>query len=275
MTKRKKHEGHVNHERWLVSYADFITLMFAFFVVLYSSSQVDQRKISKLAAAIQAAFQELGLFDFASHRPPLDAAHPAPLETHQPLTLEPSRELQQRLLSSLSPPERQRLQQIRKTLEQALAEEIKRHAVAIEERREGVVISLLEVGFYEPGSATLRPSAEPVVHRIAKLLQPLPEPLRIEGHTDNVPIHNSRFASNWELSTARATEMIKLFITRYGFAPQRLSAAGYAEFHPVASNATPEGRAKNRRVDIVILARSEDFTATDEPLDPARRAKTP
>jgi chemotaxis protein MotB len=272
--KRGHSGGHVNHERWLVSYADFITLMFAFFVVLYSSSQVDQRKISKLAAAIQAAFQELGLFDFSSHRPPLDVIHPAPLEQHQPMNLEPPTGMAQRLPLTLEP-DRTRLRALRQELELALAEEIRRHTVAIEQRREGIVISLREVGFYDSGSAVLRPTSEPIVHRLANLLRPLPEPIRIEGHTDNVPIHNSRFASNWELSTARATEMVRLFITRYGFRPERLSAAGYGEYHPVASNATPEGRAKNRRVDIVILTHAGDFTATPAGPAPGEPAREP
>jgi chemotaxis protein MotB len=109
------------------------------------------------------------------------------------------------------------------------------------------------MGFYDSGSATMLPSAMNAVDRLAGVLAPRTESLRIEGHTDNLPIHNSHFPSNWELSTARATELVQLFIFRYHMMPSRLSAAGYAEFHPVDSNATPEGRAHNRRIDIVIL----------------------
>jgi chemotaxis protein MotB len=115
------------------------------------------------------------------------------------------------------------------------------------------VISLREIAFYDSGSATLLASGLPTVARIARILAPRREFIRIEGHTDNVPIHNSAFRSNWQLSVARASNMVDLFISDFGFAPQRLSAAGYSEYHPVASNDTAEGRAQNRRVDIVVL----------------------
>jgi chemotaxis protein MotB len=123
----------------------------------------------------------------------------------------------------------------------------------IKARREGLVVSLREIGFYESGSSALRPSSRDAIDRLAAILESRTESLRIEGHTDNVPIHTSHFASNWELSTARASDLIKELVDRYHFDPQRLSAAGYAEFHPVAPNDTAEGRAHNRRVDIVIL----------------------
>jgi chemotaxis protein MotB len=109
------------------------------------------------------------------------------------------------------------------------------------------------VGFFDSGSAKVKLKSEPSVARIAKVLGAGSYYIRIEGHTDNVPIHTERFASNWELSTARATEMAKLFITRFEFPPERLSAAGFAEFHPVATNQTMEGRALNRRVDIIVV----------------------
>jgi chemotaxis protein MotB len=133
-----------------------------------------------------------------------------------------------------------------------LAGEISRGEVAIKAGREGLVVSLREVGFFDSGSAEVKLKSEPSVARIAKVLAAGPYQVRIEGHTDNVPIHTERFASNWELSTARATEMAKLFITKFEFPPDRLSAAGYAEYHPAAPNATAEGRALNRRVDIVV-----------------------
>jgi chemotaxis protein MotB len=115
------------------------------------------------------------------------------------------------------------------------------------------VVSLREIGFYESGAANLRPSSKGSIDRLAAVLRNYTEGLRIEGHSDNQPIHNARFDSNWELSTARAADLVKLFITQYRFDPFRLSAAGYAEFRPVSPNNTPEGRARNRRVDVVIL----------------------
>jgi chemotaxis protein MotB len=145
------------------------------------------------------------------------------------------------------------MKNVQNELEKALAEEIKNKIVNVKLTREGVVVSLREVGFFESGAATMRASSKDSIDRLAAILAGRLEFLRIEGHTDNVPIHNKRFDSNWELSSARATEMIKLFVERYRIEPVRLSAAGYAEFHPVSQNDTPEGRAQNRRVDIVIL----------------------
>jgi chemotaxis protein MotB len=109
------------------------------------------------------------------------------------------------------------------------------------------------MGFYESGSSTMRASSVEAVDRLAQVIIPRTENLRIEGHADNIPIHNSHFPSNWELSTARSTELVRMFIVRYGMEPNRLSAAGFAEFHPVDDNDTPEGRARNRRIDVVIL----------------------
>ncbi len=119
------------------------------------------------------------------------------------------------------------------------------------------------MGFFDSGSATLRPGAEATLEQIANVLRDLPEGIRIEGHTDDVPIHNANFPSNWELSTARATEIVKLFITRYHMDPGRLQASGYAQYHPQASNDTAEGRALNRRVDIVIVMRERGSPAAD------------
>jgi chemotaxis protein MotB len=110
-----------------------------------------------------------------------------------------------------------------------------------------------EFGFFDSGSGTLRPAAVPTLDRIASLLAVRTYQLRIEGHTDNVPIHTPQISSNWELSTARATDLVRLLVVRYGFDPSRLAAAGYAQYHPIASNETEQGRALNRRVDIVIL----------------------
>lgn len=142
---------------------------------------------------------------------------------------------------------------IQSEIEKALAPEIRSHVVELKTQREGLVISLREFGFFESGSAALRSSSLDAVDRLAAVLKNRQEMLRIEGHTDNVPIHNGQFRSNWELSTARAIELIKTFITRYDFSPDRLAAAGYAQYHPVDSNSTAEGRAHNRRVDIVVL----------------------
>ncbi len=259
MSRRKRPRAHANHERWLVSYADFITLLFAFFVVLYASAQVDQRKVGQLALAIQVAFQDLGVFPASTTQIPLDTNEPMPFATVQAIqNVKHNTEL-----GRVSPPpegdlaaasEEANLTTLQAELQQALQHEIALHTVALHRETEGLVISLREFGFFDSGSADLKTSALPALDRIASILAVRICRLRIEGHTDNVPIHTAKMASNWELSTARSTELVRLLILRYRFSPERLSAAGYAEYHPIASNDTPQGRAQNRRVDVVILS---------------------
>src|SRR5579864_2342146 len=258
MSRRKRPHAHASHDRWLVSYADFITLLFAFFVVLYASAQVDQRKVGRLALAIQVAFQELGVFPDSNAKVPLNLAEPMPFDTVQAIenakhNTELGRVSSPPLDTLTASSEEANLTTLQAELQQALQREIKMHTVALHRETEGLVISLREFGFFDSGSATLRPPALPALDRIASILAVRTCRLRIEGHTDNVPIHTPQMASNWELSTARSTELVRLLITRYNFAPARLSAAGYAEYHPVASNQTAQGRAQNRRVDLVIL----------------------
>jgi chemotaxis protein MotB len=259
MTRRRRRpRAHTNHERWLVSYADFITLLFAFFVVLYASSQVDQRKVGKLALAIQVAFQEMGVFPASTTQIPLDLNDPMPFSTVQAIqNVERTAEIG-RIASApkgglSGSSDDTDLATLRGELEQALHAEIALHQVSLHRDTEGLVISLREFGFFDSGSAAIKPEALPALDRIASILAIRTCNLRIEGHTDNVPIHTPTIASNWELSTNRATELVRLLIVGHGFAPERLSAAGYAEYHPIASNLTAQGRAQNRRVDIVIL----------------------
>ncbi len=257
MRRKKRHE-HSNHERWLVSYADFITLLFAFFVVLYASAQVDKRKVGKLAMAIQEGFAQMGVFEGSGAKPAVldDSGSEIPI-------LENSEAL--RALKNFAPDSTRTthpdLTQVQKQMELALSPEIQKRTVSVTSTKQGIVVSLRELGFFESGSTTLRPDAFPILDQFVKVAGPLQARIRIEGHTDNVPIHNGRFDSNWELSTARATEITKLFITRYAIAPNRLSASGYAEFHPVTSNDTPQGRSMNRRVDLVILGSNADSSA--------------
>jgi chemotaxis protein MotB len=258
MRRRKRHyQDHANHDRWLVSYADFVTLLFAFFVVLYASSQVDKRKVGHLALAIQVAFQQLGVFDTSNTKIPLSDSEAVPFTQVQVVENAQRtgdfRKFVQPMKGIVSPLAGAPLKGVEEDLSKALAPEIKKSVVSVTAVPEGIVVSLQEVGFYESGSSTIRASSQGAIDRLAAVLEPLGESLRVEGHTDNVPIHNSRFDSNWELSTARASDLIKLLIVHYHFDASRLSAAGFAEYHPVAPNDTPENRARNRRVDIVVL----------------------
>ncbi|MGD0570041.1 MAG: flagellar motor protein MotB [Candidatus Sulfotelmatobacter sp.] len=256
--RRKRTRPHSNHERWLVSYADFVTLLFAFFVVLYASSQVDKRKVGKLSLAIQIAFQELGVFQASTTQIPLDNNEPMPFSTVQAIENVKHNTEVGRIASHpddalAAASDDSDLSALQTQLQEALHKEIALHQVALHREADGLVISLREFGFFDSGSATIKPEALPALDRIASILAIRICQLRIEGHTDNIPIHTEQMASNWELSTARATELVRLLIVRQRFAPERLSAAGFAEYHPVASNLTVEGRAQNRRVDIVIL----------------------
>lgn len=277
MSRKKKHAEHANHERWLVSYADFITLLFAFFVVMFASSQVDKRKVGKIALAVQVAFQQLGVFEASNSKMPLSETEPMPfsdvqLAENSVRTADVGRLVDVPNAKGFHGPHGLVVpgpSNIQKELEEALAKEIGQNSVSISLRREGLVISLREVGFFDSGSATLKPEALKAIDKIVSVLSNQPQYLRIEGHTDNIPIHTAQFASNWELSTARSTAMISLFMDRYGFDPSRLAAAGYAEFHPVASNDNPEGRGLNRRVDIVLLNPEAADLAMNKPIAPA------
>ncbi len=240
---------HAHHDRWLVSYADFITLLFAFFVVLYASSRADQRRQSQIAHSIEAAFQTLGLFPSTAPSRAHQGALADGREPAAPVNVILGDDL------SASPAVQRDLKELEARLTGLLSNQIAGHVVALRMGRDGLVISLREAGFYDSGSAVPHAQSRVTLDAIANTLARTPWDLRIEGHTDNVPIRTAQFASNWELSTARATEMVKSLIVEHGFAPGRLSAAGFAEYHPVSGNDTAEGRAQNRRVDIVVLPR--------------------
>jgi chemotaxis protein MotB len=243
---KKKHPEHVNHERWLVSYADFITLLFAFFVVLFASSQSDKKKQLKLSEAMQTAFTPLGTFDAHSKTPPLTDINASAITNSIPSPI--VRPLPSASTESLEETEAR----LRKLIdEQVAAGGIPPGGIAMRITPDGLVISLHEAGFFPSGSAEVRPASIPMISILATTLPA--GPLRVEGHTDNVPIHTAQFASNWELSTARSTAIARLLLEHGPIDPANLAAAGYAEFHPVASNATEDGRTQNRRVDIILL----------------------
>ena len=141
---------------------------------------------------------------------------------------------------------------MRNQIESALAGEIAAGNVVVRQSGEGLVVSLREIGFFDSGSDEIKASSAGAFARLANVLRQTDREIRIEGHTDNVPIHNAHFSSNWDLSATRATATVRLLILRFGLRPEMLGAAGYAEYHPIASNDTPEGRAANRRVDVVV-----------------------
>src|SRR5580698_9396688 len=251
-----------SHERWLVSYADFITLMFAFFVVLYASATADQKKQAQMAESIDSAFRTLGIFPSPA-RKPSQAAGPAGSDKPVvPMNIVMGEEV-------LAPAQvKQDLERIRGELTQTLSNQVASHTVSIRMGRDGLVVSLREAGFFNSGSTTPKPETLATLRTIAASLGRTQYDLRVEGHTDNVPIHTGEFDSNWELSSARATRIARLLVDKGMISPERISAAGFAEFHPVATNDSAEGRAENRRVDLVVMPRTKVNFAASGPSGP-------
>ena len=249
--RRKHQEPPENHERWLVSYADFITLLFAFFVVMFASSQTDKGRAKQVSQAVEKALQdghavsmpaavakilggtvdEKGIGN-AMMKGPGGAQH-ASKETQPDMVVE--------LLPSLD------------RLNQELEQEIKDGKLQLSLEPRGLVVSLRESAFFSSGNDSLDPSSLAIVQKLAAVIAPLPNSVQLEGHTDSVPIHNVRFKSNWELSCARGIALLEAMTVRFGLNPERFSVVGRADTAPVASNETPEGRALNRRVDVIIL----------------------
>jgi chemotaxis protein MotB len=242
VARKKKHGEHVNHERWLVSYADFITLLFAFFVVMFAASNSDQKKAGQIAHAVQSAFNELAVFEPSSKSAPIfkdGTPASSAFSVVQIMDKAVAITTDERALKS--------------QLEETLKEELDAKLVRIKQDSRGVTLSLDEAGFFDPGSAAVKEAGLPVLQRIAEKLKQIPQNLRVEGHTDNTPIHTAQFPSNWELSTARATNVLQYLVTNAQIAPERLSAVGYGQYRPTATNDTPDGRTQNRRVDLVII----------------------
>jgi chemotaxis protein MotB len=249
---RRGQRPRVSNERWLVSYADFITLLFAFFVVLFATAEADKNKQAEFSQSIDDAFRALGIF-------PTPARQHTGASSASTATGKPPIPMNIVMGEDVLAPARVKsdLENIGRELHQALSNEIAKHTVSIEMGRDGLVISLREAGFFASGSAMPKPDTLHTLQTVAEALSRTPYDLRVEGHTDNIPIHNLQFESNWELSTARATTIARLLLEMNAIRADRISAAGYAEFHPVAPNDSLEGRAKNRRVDLIVLPRSK------------------
>ncbi len=244
--RRRKHEEHENHERWLVSYADFITLLFAFFAVLYATSQQDVKKEQEFEQSVRKQFSGL----FGSGAPDGD------FHTENSAT-----SLIQPPLPTFPPPGSgtQEVQQhVQRKLGKELSEE--EYADVVESIRPdayGVRIQLDSAALFSSASADLKEQAVNALEKIASLLKDSNRKIVIEGHTDNEPIHNSRFPSNWELSAARATKIARFVIQRLGVNPRNVVPVAYGSNKPLVPNTTPTNRAKNRRIEIMILNTDE------------------
>jgi chemotaxis protein MotB len=217
-----------NHQRWLISYADFVTLLLAVFVVMFAASQPDKGKAKRVSHSVAEAMHGAkALHDMAAGKTPLAKPEiPAVSE----------------LLPSMQ------------YLSQALAAEIDAGRIAVHLEARGLVISLRQAAFFPSGGDAITTSGLSSLEKISHTIGDLPNSVRFEGHTDSAPMHSRRFRSNWELSSARSIAMLKLFAGRFGIPSARFAVAGYAETQPVDSNDSTAGRAHNRRVDIVILS---------------------
>jgi chemotaxis protein MotB len=259
MARKKKHEEHVNHERWVISYADFVTLLFAFFVVLFAVSQVDSKKVGRFTQSFNAATQwevlqghGKGLLQVDPTAPPSDGTQPSQMPP--PLSgMEGDGGGPSTIPGSL-----------KDLLTERLEGKAKLDGLEIEEVHGELVLRLPEHLLFDNAQATLRDEGRAALNAVADVLHDRPVRIRIEGHTDSMPIQTAQFPTNWELSTARATACVRYMLETKKIEPQRLSAAGYGEHHPVASNDTAAGRARNRRVDIVITVDEPSPTANAE-----------
>jgi chemotaxis protein MotB len=262
--RRKKPAEHVNHERWIISYADFITLLFAFFVVMYSVSSVNEGKYRVLSQTLTIAFQDTGrslepiqVGDLKQHSGDLIGTDQASalIQTENKLgpgVYDDTGKQQDDTISELPAEEGQRMRFLAATIEDMLEAYVDQDLVEISFSEDRVVVNMKDKMLFPSGSAHLSSSAVTALRDISRVLSTVRNNIQVEGNTDNRPIHTEEFPSNWELSAARAASVVHL-LTRFGIGPRRLSAIGYGEHRPVADNDSVEGRAKNRRVTLVIL----------------------
>lgn len=242
--KKKKHEEHENHERWLVSYADFITLLFAFFVVMYSTSSVNEGKYRAVSDSAQAAFNPS---NYKSKK----------IEVGPNILSSESKKTQ--IVSIVA-------------IREVLKELQENGKIDVFQDKRGIVIRMNDTAIFDSGSAEIRKSAIEAIDGLSVVIEGMKENIQIEGHTDNIPINSLQFPSNWELSSARATSIVRRFIEG-GIDPKRLTAIGYGEYRPVADNDSEESRAKNRRVDIVLLNSAEQNNNSSQFVNPFANIK--
>ena len=229
--------GGGSHDRWLLSYADFVTLLLAVFIVLFALSRGHRQSVQNISAGIRSGFEDLSI------GLPQKGVETAPsLMNYQPPGVNP------RDGSPFSTVE------LKTQLEGMLGDSISRHEIVVQQTAEGLTISLRDFGFFDSASAELLPGADTPLKKIAKVLIQRHLEVRVEGHSDNQAIHTPSFQSNWELSTARAISVLSLLLDEADFPPGKISVAGYGSYRPVADNATPDGRRMNRRVDLVVIA---------------------
>ncbi|MBD9416546.1 flagellar motor protein MotD [Pseudomonas sp. PDM16] len=248
MARRRNNEEHENHERWLVSYADFITLLFAFFVVMYSISSINEGKYKVLSESLVGVFSE-----------PERAIKPIPIGDEKPRTTDPDRSMIEDNPNSATAsddPTVDPLTQIASSMREAFGDLIASEQLTVRGNELWVEIELNSSLLFPSGDAVPNDTAFELIEKVAKILSPYENPIHVEGFTDNLPISTSQYPSNWELSAARAASIVRM-LAMDGVNPGRLAAVGYGEFQPVADNATADGRSRNRRV-VLVVSRNLD-----------------
>lgn len=239
MARRRKREEHDNRDRWLISYADFVTLLFAFFVVMYSISSVNEEKFKTLGVALNSALNK--------HAIPVT---PTAMPEQNPQFMVDRNTarlgVQQRKIQ-------ERMKNLGAGLSQVMSELIAQHQVSVNQTKRGVEIDISASTLFRTGEATLQPSTLEVLRKVAAVLSKEELPIEVEGHTDDIPIATAQFPSNWELSSARASSVVRLLIES-GVSAKRLAVVGLAANQPLAPNNSPENRARNRRVTITIVS---------------------
>ncbi|MBC8783716.1 flagellar motor protein MotD [Pseudomonas fluorescens] len=245
--RRREPEEHVNHERWLVSYADFITLLFAFFVVMYSISSINEGKYKVISQAL------IGVFNDADR-----ALKPIPIGEERPKTVTPAKPLVNDSdetaagIGGASDP----LKSIADDISAAFGDLIKSNQMTVRGNELWVEIELNSSLLFASADALPSDQAFTIIDKVAAILKPFENPIHVEGFTDNFPISTAQYPTNWELSSARASSIVRM-LAMQGINPGRLASVGYGEFQPVANNATAEGRARNRRV-VLVVSRNLD-----------------
>ena len=264
MRRKRRLEETENHDRWLVSYADFVTLLFAFFVVMYAISSVNEGKYRVLSDALVVAFRSsarslapIQVGDLARSPAMSDvtqtegqrrqdhAIRPDLSANQNPAEQVPADVLGQKALDSIS-----------EQIEKELADLVQKDLISIRRDKLWLEVEIKTSILFSSGSAELEKTALPILGELAGILKGFPNPIQVEGFTDDVPIRSDIYPSNWELSAGRAASVVHL-LSKEGVKPERMAAIGYGEYRPIVSNATPEGRNKNRRVVLQILAQAD------------------
>lgn len=247
MPRKRASEEHENLERWLVSYADFITLLFAFFVVMYAISSINEGKYRVLSDSLVQAFREPPtsdrLIEMRTRNPELLDSSGLPIGQVQPR-------------QAVAQMETERMKKVAKNVLEAMAPLVREGQVRVTQSPRGITVEINASVLFATGEAILQPGSIDALTAVAKVLATVDNPIQVEGHTDNVPIRSPVFPSNWELSSARAASVVRLF-TEQGVPPARLVAIGYADNRPLDTNATADGRARNRRVNVLIMHESQ------------------